>query len=83
MLCINAGYMEYDGLPGKVRTGCPHTPQYMSRYCKPAIATVQNIKPDDETPQSLTSHEDPVGLIVNKRVTRSSTLYEVFPTILL
>lgn len=29
----DAGYIEYDGLPGKVKTGCMLTPEYKSRYC--------------------------------------------------
>lgn len=29
----DAGYIEYPGLPGKVKTGCMTTPEYKSRYC--------------------------------------------------
>ena len=29
----DAGYNEYPGLPGKVKTGCMMTPEYKSRYC--------------------------------------------------
>lgn len=29
----DAGYIEYPGLPGRVKTGCMSTPQYESRYC--------------------------------------------------
>lgn len=29
----DAGYIEYHGLPGKVKTGCMLTPEYKSRYC--------------------------------------------------
>lgn len=79
---INAGYIEYKGLPGRVRSGCPNTPDYKSRYCslhKPAVAIPQKISPDGSAPNPSTpaSEEDQVGLIINKRVTRSSTLYEV------
>ena len=27
-----AGYVEYDGLPGRIKTGCMNTPGYKSRY---------------------------------------------------
>ena len=79
---VNADYVEYKGLPGRVRTGCQNTPQYMSRYCgihNPVVAIPQNIQLDENAPNpSLsTTGEDQVGLIVNKRVTRRSTLYEV------
>ena len=78
----NAGYVEYKGLPGRVRTGCPNSPQYMSRYCSlrdPIVAIPQKIiqDGDDPNPPVSTTEEDQVGLIINKRVTRSSTLYEV------
>ena len=29
----DAGYIEYPGLPGRVKTGCMRSPQYKSRYC--------------------------------------------------
>lgn len=63
-----AGYAEYKGLPGRVRTGCPNTPAYKSAYCsvhKPAMATDKGDK------------EEPVGLITGKRMTRSTTMYQV------
>lgn len=79
---VNAGYVEYKGLPGRVRTGCQNTPQYMSRYCglhNPVIAISQNVQLDEDTanPSKTATGEDQVGLIINKRVTRRSTLYEV------
>lgn len=77
----NAGYVEYKGLPGQVRTGCPNTPEFMSRYCsihKPIVAVPQNISLEGEAANpSISISEDQVGLIINKRVTRHSTLYEV------
>ena len=29
----DAGYIEYPGLPGKIKTGCMKTPKFSSRYC--------------------------------------------------
>ena len=29
----DAGYIEYPGLPGRVKTGCMKSPQHKSRYC--------------------------------------------------
>ena len=79
-----AGYTEYDGLPGKVCTGCPNTPAYMSPYCelhRPTVALpqVQNIEGSTTgicTPKANAS-EDQVGLIIGKRVTRNATTYHV------
>lgn len=64
----NAGYAEYDGLPGVIRTGCPNTPAYKSRYCslhKPMLG---------EDAQSM---QDQPGMIIGKRITRQGTSYEV------
>lgn len=78
----NAGYVEFKGLPGRVRSGCPNTPAHKSRYCshhKPVVATPHQISPDTGLPTPSTSKpaEDQVGLIIGKRETRSSTLYQV------
>jgi len=65
----NAGYVEYKGLPGRVRTGCPNTPSFKSSYCnehKPTMAACSD-----------NTKEEPVGLILGKRITRSTTLYQV------
>ena len=84
---INAGYVEYAGLPGRVRTGCPNTPDYKSPFCashKPAVALRSSgvAEPQDKSSSSQTlsqqdSSQEPIGLITGKRSTRNSTLYQV------
>ena len=37
---VDAGYIEYAGLPGSVKTGCTETPERKSKFCslhKPRI----------------------------------------------
>ena len=49
-----AGYVEFKGLPGRVQSGCPNTPDYKSRYCllhKPAVA-IHTSTDDDGLAQS-------------------------------
>ena len=29
----DSGYIEYNGLPGKLKAGCPHTPELKSQFC--------------------------------------------------
>lgn len=81
----HAGYTEYSGLPGKVCTGCPNTPDYSSRYCKthkPTVAIPQvSEQGTDDRPQKSLVQEDQVGLIISKRVTRKSVLYQVSVTV--
>ena len=77
-LAQRAGYTKYDGLPGKVCTGCPNTPAYMSPYCeihKPTVAIPQVENAEGGT--TCTSNEDQVGLVIGKRVTRNTTMYQV------
>ena len=74
-----AGYTKYDGLPGKVCTGCPNAPAYMSPYCeihKPTVATPQvDNEEGSSTCTQKASSEDQVGLVIGKRVTRNATMY--------
>ena len=69
-LAVDAGYAEFSGLPGRVQTGCPNSPGLMSRYC-PLNAPVAAI------PHETPNEERPAGIIVDKRVTRNSTLSQV------
>ena len=80
-----AGYAEFDGLPGKVKTGCPNTPQLKSRYCPAHTPTAFNSDPaginDDSGIKSLNSSlqrkEVQLAYIVGKRETHNSMLYQV------
>ena len=82
----NAGYVEYAGLPGQVRTGCPNTPDYKSLFCalhKPAVA-VRSTRIEESQDKSSSpdlsqqdSFREPIGLIIGKQSTRNSTLYQV------
>ena len=45
-----AGYAEYKGLPGKIQTGCPNTPDLKSRLCskhRPTAVTPQCSQPTE------------------------------------
>ena len=66
---VNAGYAEYEGLPGVIKTGCPNTSVYKSCFC--------NLHTPSATETTSTSSEKPKGVIVGKRVTRQETHYEV------
>jgi len=69
----HAGYAEYDGLPGVIKTGCPNTPIYKSRFCdlhNPSSVTTCVTK-------NSTSASTESCFIVGKRVTRQGTMYEV------
>jgi hypothetical protein len=54
----DAGYIEYPGLLGKVKTGCILTPEYKSRYCYKHRIKACNFE-KDITP--LVQDEDELG----------------------
>ena len=76
---VDAGYAEFIGLTGKIKTGCPNTPAFKSRYCSihtPYVAQSDDFDTQAQTTSSLTAPKL-AGIITNKRVTRTSVLYEV------
>ena len=76
-----AGNAEYKGLPGKIRTGCPNTPDLKSRFCskhRPTTVTPQCSQPtklQDEASQGQSKEQQEI--IIDKETTRQSTIYEV------
>lgn len=66
-----AGYTEYTGLPGTIRTGCLETPEQQSKYCghhKPRVLETSSV--GSTAPQV-------VEMLLGKKQTRNSTFYEV------
>ena len=79
---VDAGYAEFIGLPGKIKTGCPNTPAFKSRYCSIHIPYVAHHQSDGSDTQAQTTSSSITaprlaGIITNKRVTRKSVLYEI------
>ena len=70
-----AGYVEYNGLPGNIKTGCPETPAFMSQYCYEHSARIG--KRMSETEGLSDSEENVVAFITNKKQTRNGTYYQV------
>lgn len=67
-----AGFTEYKGLPGVIKTGCQLTPAYKSNFCFEHSPRVGKMTCEEEPPQ-----ENVVALIVGKKQTRSGTYYQV------
>ena len=63
----NAGFVEYDGLAGMVRTGCMNTPDQKSRFCTA------------HKPRQLLSNDSDgvIEMITAKKITRSTNFYQV------
>ena len=72
------GFITFQGLSGKVKTGCQLTPDVRSRYYskhKPRIC----IKPMNDTKASskVDKEEDVAEMIIAEKITRSATYYQV------
>ena len=77
-----AGYTEFDGLPGKIMSGCPNTPDFKSCFCSLHKATA--VIPQEVDSQQLvmdkiadSNVESPAAMILGKRSTRHSNFYQV------
>ena len=70
-----AGYLEYEGLKGNVKTGCPMTPFQTSQYCYHHVTRV--LKSDVEDKSTHLGEEGIVKVIISKRETRNGVYYQV------
>jgi hypothetical protein len=75
-----AGFVQYEGLPGHVTTGCQRTPSFKSRFCSihsPRVCTLSS--PDSEEGSIGGRHKEEavVSMILEKKVTRTNTYYKV------
>ena len=58
----DAGYVEFDGLSGSIKTGCQATPAYMSRYCEQHKPFACDFKMDTgEEEMDASDLDGPVG----------------------
>ena len=75
----NAGVASFNGLDGQVRIGCQNTPAFKSRYCPLHSPTTRKVTGDGEGSEiNSNEEEEQIALIVGKRTTRTSTLYQVY-----
>lgn len=72
----DAGFVEYTGLPGKVKTGCMDTPEQKSCFCSLHKPRQVNVSHTDTTTQHESRH-GVIEMILTKKTLRDVTLYEV------
>ena len=70
-----AGFIEYAGLPGTIKTGCQQTPAYQSKFCYEHSPRVG--KCGEGTDQSVSVEDNVVVLITSKKQTRRGIYYQV------
>jgi hypothetical protein len=73
-----AGYIEYKSLPGTIKTGCQLSPMRTSQYHAPRVSKVcaQDCTSTSESTGSA-NDEGIVKVVLAKKVTRNTTLYQV------
>lgn len=80
----DAGYTEYVGLPGSIKTGCMNFPIPRSRYCEVHQVRVCNPCPvvdtdtSDGTPSLTSVQNGIIESIIEKRITRTANYYRVY-----
>ena len=72
-----AGYTEYNGLPGVIKTGCQLTPSFQSKFCYEYSLRVGKITPVEDGQQVALPEENIVGIIASKKQTRRGIYYQV------
>ena len=89
----DAGFIQFEGLTGSIKTGCTATPTFKSRYCtnhiNQACIKLQNSDENDEEleitgpklryDQSKPAYpgEAVAEMIIAKKTTRKQTYYQV------
>ncbi len=77
----DAGYTEYEGLPGSIKTGCMNTPESQSRFCTihqvRICGTKDTLDTDATAPPVSTTYSGVVERILEKRTTRNANYYKV------
>ena len=73
----DAGYTQYAGLPGSVKTGCPHTPAYKSRFCTEHMSQAPNYNKGASSGDNEEDRDAVVELLLAKKGTRNGTYYQV------
>jgi hypothetical protein len=69
-----AGFVEYEGLPGMIKTGCQLSPANSSKYCYEHAPRISRRTQDQ---LSDSGEEGVIRLITAKKETRGDVYYQV------
>lgn len=73
-----AGFIEYEGLPGVIKTGCQLSPAYQSKYCYTHAPRISQ-RTGGENQAKVDAEEGIVKVITAKKETRKETYFQVPP----
>lgn len=72
-----AGFAEYKGLPGMIKTGCQRSPAYQSQFCYEHSPRVASMTCAQDEHNMSTTKENVMAFITSKKQLRSGTHYQV------
>ena len=67
----DAGFAKFEGLSGNIKTGCPNIPELKFKFCSKHSPTLVTRHCSDS------QYEYQQGILIAKKTTQQSTLYEV------
>ena len=79
-LAKDAGYIEYPGLTGRIKTGCMATPAFKSRYCTQhtdRVCTSSEGNAAQDNTLLTPGDQSVVEMLLEKKMTRTTTYYKV------
>ena len=65
----DAGYIEFDGLPGSIKTGCTATPAYKSRFCDQHVNQACVLEVSEEVDEEI---NEPTGPLLRYKHSKES-----------
>ena len=72
-----AGYTKFEGLSVVIKTECPNSPMFQSKYCNSHSSRVATSTYGGNEEQPTSAMEGVVGVISAKRETGSGVYYQV------
>ena len=73
----DAGLIEFEGLPGRIVSGCNRTPAYKSWYCNDHKERACCVTPKKQRIPPSQTEKAVVEMVLEKKVTRTCTYYKV------
>ena len=77
-LAREAGYIENEGLPGRIKTGCMHSPEHKSCYCNLHSPSVCEVPSDDARGKAKVTGV--VASVLEEKTTQNVKYYKVSMT---
>ena len=75
-LAKDAGFIQFDGLPGLIKTGCTATPAFKNRYCTQHINQACTLLSSNEVDEELDIATGPILRSQSKQLNSGDPIAE-------